>query len=252
MELVFLGTGTSMGVPVAGGFGREIPTGDPRDDRYRSSAWVKTEQASILIDIGPEFRLQTLRSGLRQIDLLLITHEHTDHIGGLDDLRPFNFVQPDSIPVFTTQACNDSIRKRFHYMFGPDQTPGSVDIDMKVPAGPQQFKDCTITPLPVKHGKMDVMGFRINDLSYVTDVNEIPDSTAELIKGSKVLVISGLRWEPEHPTHFTIPQAIEVAGKLGVEETYLIHMSSHVIHKEISERLPDKIKLAYDQLTINI
>ncbi|MEX1123301.1 MAG: MBL fold metallo-hydrolase [Balneolales bacterium] len=241
-----------MGVPVAGGFGREMPTGDPRDERYRCSTWVKTDQASILIDIGPEFRLQTLRSGLNQIDLLLITHEHTDHIGGLDDLRPFNYVQQGHIPVYTTQSCIDSIRSRFYYMFGPNQTPGSVNIDMQVPVGPQKFKDCIITPLPVKHGKMDVMGFRINDLSYVTDVNEIPDSTADLIKGSKVLVLSGLRWEPDHPTHFTIPQAIKVAQELDVETTYLIHMSSHVVHEKESRKLPDNVKLSYDQLCVTI
>ncbi|MEX0928160.1 MAG: MBL fold metallo-hydrolase [Balneolales bacterium] len=252
MQFVFLGTGTSMGVPVAGGFGREIPTGDPRDERYRCSAWVKTPQASILIDIGPEFRLQTLRSGLRRIDLLLITHEHNDHIGGLDDLRPFNFAQQGSIPVWTTRACNDALRHRFFYMFGPRQTPGSVDIDIEIPAGPKTFKDCIISPLPVKHGRMDVMGFRINDLSYVTDVNHIPDKTAELIKGSKVLVLSGLRWEPDHPTHFTIPQAIEVANKLDVERTYLIHMASSVIHEETSKRLPDNVMLAHDQLTVEI
>ena len=252
MELVFLGTGTSMGVPVAGGFGREESTGDPRDERYRCSAWVKTEQASILIDIGPEFRLQTLRAGLRKIDLLLITHEHTDHIGGLDDLRPFNYKQQSSIPVMTTPGCRESIKRRFSYMFGPDQTPGSVDIDMDTPTGPVHFKDCTITPLPVKHGHMDVMGFRINDLSYVSDVNEIPEETAKLIKGSKVLVLGGLRWAPEHPTHFTIPQAVEVAKKLGVEKTYLIHMSSHVIHQDTNERLPEDIELAYDQLSITI
>lgn len=252
MELVFLGTGTSMGVPVAGGFGREQPTGDPRDERYRCSAWVKTDQASILIDIGPEFRLQTLRAGIKKIDLILITHEHTDHIGGLDDLRPFNYAQKSSIPVLTTQSCNDSIRTRFYYMFGLDQTPGSVDIDIEVPTGPKQFKDCTITPLHVKHGELDVMGFRINDLSYVTDVNYIPDETAELIKGSKVLVLGSLRWEPTHPTHYTIPQAVEVANQLGVEMTYLIHMSSYVIHEEVNRQLPDNVQLAYDQLSVKI
>lgn len=252
MQLIFLGTGTSMGVPVAGGLWREIPTGDPRDERYRCSAWIKTKQASILIDIGPEFRLQTLRSGLRKIDLLLITHEHTDHIGGLDDLRPFNLSQKGSIPVLTTQSCHDAIRKRFYYMFGPNQTPGSVDIDMAVPTGPVTFKDCKITPLAVKHGKMEVMGFRINDLSYITDVNEIPAETAELIQGSKVLVLSGLRWKPDHPTHFTIPQAVDAANELGVDTTYLIHMSSHVVHQEVSRMLPDNVKLAYDQLCVSI
>lgn len=252
MRITFLGTGTSMGVPVAGGFGSEGMYGDPRDSRYRSSAWIQTEEASVLIDIGPEFRLQTLRAGIRHIDLLLLTHEHTDHLAGIDDLRPFNYVQGGKIPVFTTQSCRESITRRFDYMFEPHKAPGSVNLDIQVPEGPTRFRDCRITPLPVWHGRLMVYGFRINDLSYITDANYIPDETLKLINGSKLLVINGLRWSPEHPTHFTIPQAVEVAQGLKVPQTYLIHMSSHVKHAEVEEKLPDNIRLAYDQLFIDL
>ncbi|MCH8567297.1 MAG: MBL fold metallo-hydrolase [Balneolales bacterium] len=252
MKLTFLGTGTSMGVPVAGGFGREKNTGDYRDERYRTSAWVETDKTSIVIDTGPEFRLQTLRAGIRKIDLLLLTHEHTDHIAGLDDLRPYNYVQKKSIPTYTTEECIASIKKRFSYMFGPDKTPGSVDIDFKTASKPFIFNDCKITPLPVDHGVMNVLGFRINDLVYITDAKRIPDETKELVKGAKVMVLNGLQWAPKHKTHFTIPEAVDVANELQIPITYLVHISSYVIHKEISAKLPAHVKLAYDQLTIQI
>ncbi len=252
MRLTFLGTGTSMGVPVAGGFGREIPTGDSRDERYRTSAWVQTEKTSIVIDTGPEFRLQTLRAGIRRIDLLLYTHEHTDHIAGLDDLRPYNYKQRQAIPAYTNESCKAAIESRFHYMFGAYKTPGSVNIDLQIIKEPITFQDCTITPLIVDHNSVPVIGFRINDLAYITDACYIPDETFELIKGCKLMVLNGLQWAPKHKTHFTIPEAVDIATKTGIPMTYLVHISSHVTHNLISEKLPPHVKLAYDQLSVVI
>jgi phosphoribosyl 1,2-cyclic phosphate phosphodiesterase len=252
MKLTFLGTGTSMGVPVAGGFGSERLKGDPRDIRWRCSAWVQSEESSIVIDTGPEFRLQSIRSGLDTVDLVLITHEHMDHIAGLDDLRPFCFKQNQSIPLYTTETAAEAIRSRFDYMFGPNRYPGSTSLDIHVLERATEFKDVTIVPLPVNHGNVTVMGFRLNDLSYLTDVKSIPESTKELIRGSKVLVLSGLRWEPEHPTHLTIPEAAEIAEELEVPKTYLIHMNSYVNHEESNEKLPDHVQLAYDQLIVEV
>lgn len=252
MKLTFLGTGTSMGVPVAGGFGHETPTGDYRDQRYRTSAWIQTKESSILIDVGPEFRLQSLRSGIKHIDLILITHEHNDHVAGLDDLRPFNYVQNQRLPVFTTETCKASIQKRFDYMFPPNKTPGSVDIDIDTSDEPFHFRDCHITPLPAMHGRLRVNGYRINDLAYITDTNFIPDSTFELIRGCKVLVLSALRPHDTHPTHYIVPEAVEVAQKTGIPEVYFVHMSSHVIHARDTVMLPENMKFAFDQQVVLI
>ena len=251
LTLTFLGTGTSMGVPVAGGFGSEGSGRDPRDERYRTAAWVRTETASIVIDIGPEFRLQTLRSGIRQIDQVLITHEHTDHIGGLDDLRPFNYIQEAPIPVVTHARTQECIRTRFAYMFEPGKTPGSVDLDF-LPVRRHVCGDVEITPLPVTHGRLEILGFRLNDLVYITDANRIPDATMDLCQGADVLVLNGLRWEPEHPTHFTIPEAVEVAKRIGARQTWFVHMSSQVRHSDINRRLPEGMALAYDQLVVSV
>lgn len=252
MKLTFLGTGTSMGVPVAGGFGKEHLDGDPRNIRWRCSAWLQTAESSIVIDTGPEFRLQTIRSGLSHIDFVLITHEHMDHIAGLDDLRPFCYKQEQSIPVYASKTCLEAIRRRFDYMFGSDRYPGATDIDLKAIAKPVSLRDLTITPLPAIHGKVRVLGYRVNDLTYITDVKEIPESTKKLIRGSKVMVLDGLRWKPEHPTHMTIPEAVEVANELGIPKTFLCHMNSYVNHEETNKRLPDHVRLAYDQLTVAI
>ena len=252
MKITFLGTGTSMGVPTAGGFGREESTGDPRDERMRCSLWIKTPKTSIVIDTGPEFRLQTIKAGIRNIDLLLLTHEHMDHIGGLDDLRPFNYVQEMSIPVYTTESCVKAVKKRFDYMFGKDRYPGSVSVNLNVLQDTISHQDVTITPLPADHGNVEVMGFRVNEVSYLTDVKSVPEETLEKISGSKILVLNALRWEPQHPTHLTIPEARDLAAGLDVDQTYLIHMNSYVIHEDTNRRLPENVQLAYDFMELEL
>jgi len=252
MKLTFLGTGTSMGVPVAGGFGSEHLDGDPRNERYRCSAWIESDQSSILIDTSPEFRLQTIRAGIRRIDMVLITHEHMDHIAGLDDLRAYNYAQNSSIPLLTSSRAARSIRKRFDYMFGEKKYPGSTTVDIEIFTEPIIYRDLTIVPLPVLHGDLEILGFRINDISYMTDAKVIPEKTKDLVRGSRILVLSGLRWKPTHPTHMTIPEAVEAARELDVEQTYLIHMNGFVNHNESNRKLPPDVQLAYDQMTINI
>ena len=252
MKLTFLGTGTSMGVPIAGGFYREKISADSRNERYRCSAWIEVDGYSILIDAGPEFRLQSIRANIDRIDSVLITHEHMDHIAGLDDLRAYNYKQGSTIPLYCTQSCADSIHKRFDYMFGEEKYPGSTSIDITAIDSEIQLGPAKVIPLPVFHGNLPIFGFRVNNMSYLTDVKDIPEETLDLIRGSEVLVISGLRWEPEHPTHLTIPQAVDVADKLGVPMTYLIHMNGTVDHESTNKRLPDHVKLAFDQMVIEL
>ncbi len=252
MKLTFLGTGTSMGVPVAGGFGSEMLDGDPRNERYRCSAWVQYKGLSILIDVSPEFRLQTLRAGIKKIDLVLITHEHMDHISGLDDLRSYNYAQKSPIPLYTSDRTARAIKRRFDYMFGENKYPGSTSVDIQIATRPFEFRGVQIHPLQINHGSIDILGYKIGDLAYMTDTKKIPDKTKEQIRGCKVMVLSGLRWAPEHPTHLTIPEAVKLSEELGVEKTYLIHMNVYVNHNESSKKLPDHVDLAFDQLSIDI
>ncbi len=252
MKFTFLGTGTSMGVPVAGGFGLDRIKKDPRNFRTRCSAWIQTDKSSLLIDPGPEFRIQSIKAGIERIDRVLITHEHMDHISGIDDLRAYNYVQKSSIPLHSSAQCIESIKKRFDYLFGPEKYAGSTSLDLQEIKGREEHDDLSITPLPCRHGKMDILGFRINKLSYLTDVKEIPEQTKELIKGSNVLVLSGLRWEPKHPTHLTIPEAVQVIEELNIPRGFLIHMNSYVDHQSSNERLPDHIQLAYDQQVVDV
>lgn len=252
MKLTFLGTGTSMGVPVAGGFRAKNFSNDPRNIRMRCSAWIQTEETSLLIDVGPEFRLQSIRARIKRVDGVLITHEHMDHVSGLDDLRAYNYVQKSSIPVYTSPNCINSIRTRFDYLFGENKYAGSTSLDLKVIPEKIRFKDLDITPLPCNHGDIEILGFRINDLSYLTDVKDIPLKTMDLIRGSKVIILSGLRWEPTHPTHLTIPEAVNLINELGIPKGFLIHMNSYVDHESSNVKLPDHIQLAYDQQVIEI
>ncbi len=252
MKITFLGTGTSMGVPVAGGFRRKQLAHDPRNERMRCSAWIQVDGKSFIIDTGPEFRIQSIRNEIEAVDHVLITHQHMDHIGGLDDLRVYNYKTKSPIPVYTTQSCISSIHKRFDYLFGKNKYPGSTSLDLIEATEPFSIDDVEITPLPVTHGKLDILGFRINNFSYLTDVKHIPEETKKKIRGSEIVALSALRWEPLHPTHLTIPEAVEIIEELEVPKAFLIHMNSYVDHEPTNKRLPDHIKLAYDQLSVEL
>lgn len=241
-----------MGVPVAGGFSREKIYHDPRNERTRCSAWIRTNDLSFLIDVGPEFRLQSIRTGIKKVDFVLITHEHMDHIGGLDELRMYNYLSKGAIPVYTTVTAKASILRRFDYMFGKNKYPGSTSLDLRVMHTPITLGEIKITPLPVKHGQLDIFGYRINNTAYLTDVKHIPDNTLAMVEGCSTVILSALRWEPKHPTHLTIPEAVEIINKIKPNKAYLIHMNQDVDHQTTNSRLPDHIKLAYDMQTIEI
>ena len=252
MKLTFLGTGTSMGVPVAGGFLKEKLYHDPRNIRTRCSVWIESEELSFLIDVSPEYRIQSIRSGIKELDFVLITHEHMDHIGGLDELRIYNYKNKDPIPIYTTESVIRNIKSRFEYMFGEDKYPGSTSLDLNTIYEAIKIKDVTITPLPIKHGELDIFGYRINNTAYLTDVSDISKDTQELIKGCTTIILSALRWEPSHPTHLTISEAVEIIESLNIPRAYLIHMNSYVQHEESNRQLPEHIKLAYDMQIIEI
>lgn len=252
MKITFLGTGTSMGVPVAGGFRREKLAHDPRNERTRCSVWIQTPQKSILIDAGPEFRIQSIRAQLQHIDHMLITHQHMDHISGIDDLRVYSYINEAPIPAHASKECIESIKRRFDYMFGEDRYPGATSLDLREASGKFKVGDVEITPLPVTHGNLDILGYRLNDFSYLTDVKHIPEETCEKIRGSKIVALSALRWKPKHATHLTIPEAVEILEELEIPKAYLIHMNSFVDHEPTNRKLPNHIKLAYDQLTLEV
>ncbi|SMO61814.1 MBL fold metallo-hydrolase [Gracilimonas mengyeensis] len=252
MNITFLGTGTSMGVPVAGGFRRENLIHDPRNERTRCSVWVQTPEKSILVDAGPEFRIQSIRAKIQHIDHVLITHQHMDHISGIDDLRIFSYLNEEPIPAHANEECITSIKKRFDYLFGDNRYPGATSLDLHVATAPFSIGDVKVTPLPVLHGELEILGYRIDDFVYLTDVKYIPKKTKELIKGAKVIALSALRWAPEHPTHLTIPEAVEIIEELDIPKAYLIHMNSYVDHEPTNQKLPDHIRLAYDQQIIEI
>lgn len=252
MKITFLGTGTSMGVPVAGGFRGEKLFHDPRNIRTRCSVWIQHKGQSILIDAGPEFRIQSIQAKLQMLDHLLITHEHMDHVAGLDDLRIYSYINESAIPAYASKTCIASVEKRFDYMFGENKYPGSTSLELIEAKDTFTLGDIEIKTLPVKHGETNVNGYRLNDFSYITDVKEIPESTLEKIKGSKILVLGALRWEPGHPTHLTIPEAVDIIEELEIPEAYLIHVNSYVDHEPTNKKLPDHIKLAYDQQVIHL
>ena len=239
-----------MGVPVAGGFYKRGLVADSRNIRSRCSAWIQQDDFSLVIDVGPEFRRQSISAGITQVDAVLITHEHMDHVAGIDDLRMYNYIQKDSIPLYTTPSAIESIKSRFHYLFGAGRYPGSTRIQLHAINEPIQVGPFTITAIPAKHGELDIIGFKINDLCYLTDVKEIPEESKSLLKDVQVIILSALRWEPEHPTHLSIPDAVDLISELGIPEAYLIHMNGQTKHGPSNKRLPDHVKLAYDQQTI--
>ena len=250
MKVTFLGTGTSMGVPVAGAFGSDKLGPDPRNLRSRCSLFVQTSGLNLLIDAGPEFREQSLRCGVDSIDAVLVTHEHMDHVSGLDDLRPFTISRRDPIPLYSHPRVLDSIRRRFDYMFGPDRYPGSTSLDLSPVHGSFSVGDVPVEPLPISHGDLSIYGYRIGDLAYMTDVQVIPKATMGLLRGVRLLVMGALRWDVPHPSHMTIEAAIEAAEQVGAERTRFIHMNGSVWHGGGRSRLPKGMLFAYDQEVI--
>jgi len=254
LKVWFLGTGTSQGIPVIGCNEPVCHSTDPRDKRLRVSVWVHWGDHSYVIDCGPDFRQQMLTSQCQKVDGILYTHEHADHTAGLDDIRPFFFRQGD-IPIYAHERVLKNLRKRFDYVFAEeDRYPGapSVTVNEVVSGQPFPLGDMMAEPISIKHGELDVFGYRIGGFAYITDIKYIAHEEAEKLKGLKVLVVSALRHEP-HDTHYNLEEALRLIAVLKPERAYLTHISHHMgFHAEVQETLPPNVFLAYDNLEITL
>lgn len=253
MKVTFLGTGTSQGVPVIGCECSVCKSLDYRDKRFRTSIHIKANGISLVIDTGPDFRMQMLRSGINKLDAIVFTHEHKDHTAGLDDIRPFNFMQQKDMPVFGKRQVIDQLKREYSYIFSDKKYPGVPQVAcVEIDENPFHIEGLAITPLPVLHYKLPVLGFRIGDFSYITDANYIPESTLTLLEGSEVLVLNALQKE-SHISHFTLDQAIDQALKIGAKKTYFTHISHRLgNHQEVENELPEGIFLAYDGMELTL
>lgn len=253
MKINFLGTGTSQAVPVIGCDCPVCKSTNPKDHRLRTSVLVELDDQNILIDIGPDFRQQMLRSGIDDIDAILLTHEHADHIGGFDDIRPINFKWKKTIPMFGLPRTIASVKSMYHYAFAKDPYPGVPRIELE-PVNTESFdlNGQEVEALPLKHGSLDILGFKINDFVYITDANAIPDETLDRITSCDTLVINALR-ESDHRSHFSLSEAIEQIKIIQPKSAFIIHMSHRMgKHDDVETRLPQNVYLAYDGLSIDI
>lgn len=254
MKVVFLGTGTSQGIPVIGCRCETCLSSDPRDKRLRTSCLIIKGGVHILIDTAPDLRTQMLQNNVERVDAILYTHEHNDHMAGLDDVRPFNFMHNSSIPAFGEERIIKELEARFSYIFDDNPYPGAPRITLnEIIAGkPINIRGVSIIPIRVMHGSLPILGFRIEDFAYLTDVKRIPDESFQLLSGVRYLVINALRYH-EHYSHLTVDQAIEISDKLGVKFTYLTHMSHQILRHEIFHgQLPSSVSPAYDGLVWDI
>ncbi len=256
MRLTFLGTGTSFGVPQIGCGCAVCRSTDPRDKRSRSGALVEAGGSTILIDTPPELRLQLIAGGFSQVDAVLYTHEHADHINGIDDLRMFSVRQRRALPIYGPPETLERLRTSFSYIFD-DLRPyegtskPSLALHAVEPGVTVDVAGVPVLPLAFQHGHIRVFGYRIGDLAYVTDVKSIPDAERRQLQGLDVLVLNALWWR-SHPTHLSIGEAIETAQSLGARRTYLTHLTHETGHAELAGQLPEGIFPAYDGLTVEV
>ncbi len=252
MKLTFLGTGTSCGVPTIGCDCRVCRSENPKDKRLRCSALVETEQTCLLIDCGPDFRQQIMPQPFRRIDGILITHAHYDHMGGMDDVRPY--CQFGEINVYADPIARKGLLEMLPYCFVENRYPGVPAIGLHEIHKHEPFTigDIEIMPIEVMHGKLPILGYRMGPLTYITDMKTIDDGELQYIKGTEVLVVNALRQQPHH-SHQTVDDAVGFARRVGAKRTLLIHSSHHIgLHDEVNASLPPDIQLAYDGQVVEV
>lgn len=253
LTLTFLGTGTSNGVPMIGCDCPVCTSTDPRDVRNRTSAYLVWGNLHLLIDTATELRQQALAFGVRQVDAVLFTHAHADHTGGFDELRRFNELEQKHLPVYAGPETASILRERFAYAF-EDVFPfygGKPDLILHEVRGPFEISGKTIVPIPVTHGRTNVLGYRFGPLAYVTDAKIVPDQSIELLRGVDTLVINALR-ERLHPTHLSFAEALELIEQIGPRQAYLVHLSHETSHVDATALLPPGVAVAIDGLSITI
>ncbi len=252
MQLTFLGTGTSQGVPVIGCRCDVCTSTDPKDNRLRTSAMVEVEGQTIVFDTGTDFRQQMLRANPADISAVIFTHEHKDHVGGLDDIRPFNFRSGHALDIFATARVQEALMREYHYIFSGANYPGIPEVVMHTidPDKPFYVGNTRIIPIQVLHHKLPVLGYRIGDLAYITDASYIAPEEKEKLSGLDVLVINALR-KKEHISHFNLAQAVELVQELNPKRAFFTHIS-HLLgkHQEVQSELPSNIFLAWDELVV--
>ncbi len=249
--LTFLGTGTSQGIPIIGCDCPTCASSDPKDKRLRSSVHIVFHGVHLQIDTGPDFRTQMLQNNLRHVDAVLITHEHQDHIAGLDDTRPLIFRTKKDMPIYGQERVLQRIRKVYDYAFQDHHYPGAPKFELHtVATEPFEIQGVTVVPLPVWHGKLPILGYRVGRMAYITDTNGLPESTLELLNDLDILVLDALQNEP-HFSHYTLEESRAVAEQIGAKQTYFIHMSHKLPpHSEVQPILGAGQFLGYDGLTV--
>ncbi|MGB9605032.1 MAG: MBL fold metallo-hydrolase [Bryobacteraceae bacterium] len=253
LSILVLGSGTSVGVPTIGCKCRVCQSPDPRDRRLRPSVLVRYHGRHIVVDTTPDFRQQALRAGLERLDAVLFTHAHADHILGLDDIRPLNFLMGGAIPIYGSEETLGTIRQVFHYVFSDSQSESSMPrLSVHTLDGrPFELFGLEIIPVPLKHGSGRVYGFRFGYAAYLTDHSEIPEESLELLEGLEVLFLDALRHRP-HPTHTTVARALEYVERLRPKRAFFTHICHDLPHEETERALPGHVRLAYDGLEITV
>lgn len=251
VRAIILGSGTSHGVPMIGCDCDVCRSDDPCDKRTRTSVVVQTRERAFLIDTAPELRMQCLACNISQVDAILYTHQHADHVTGLDDLRRFNHLQERELTCYANERTLATLDRMFPYAFHdtPDYPSAKPRLKLSLIDGPFELFGVPITPIPLLHGELPIFGFRFGNFAYCTDCSAIPQPSWKMLEGLDVLVLDGLRRRP-HPTHFNIEQAVEAARKIGAKQTYFTHIAHELGHQSTNAELPENMALAYDGLVV--